>query len=140
TGIKKNMENRLMSLNDKMLLRKRSIIETINGELKHICHIEHSNKELTIPLVGEYSSGKTSLLNSLTNGKKLETAILPTTATIFEVRFSNITEKAEIFYEDSTMREVEDISSLKNSDLVNAQLVRVYDSSVLIPSSTVLVT
>ncbi|KAA6336792.1 GTPase Der [termite gut metagenome] len=100
---------------------------------------KHSNKELTIPLVGEYSSGKTSLLNSLTDGKKLETAILPTTATIFEVRFSNITEKAEIFYEDSTMREVEDISSLKNSDLVNAQLVRVYDSSVKIPSSTVLV-
>ncbi|KAA6336954.1 GTPase Der [termite gut metagenome] len=99
----------------------------------------HSNKELIIPLVGEYSSGKTSLLNSLTNGKKLETAILPTTATIFEVRFANITEKAEIFYEDSTMREVEDISSLKNSDLVNAQLVKIYDSSVKIPSSTVLV-
>ncbi|KAA6305006.1 hypothetical protein EZS27_043343, partial [termite gut metagenome] len=42
TGIKKNMKNRLMSVNDKMLLRKRSIIETINGELKNICHIEHS--------------------------------------------------------------------------------------------------
>ncbi|KAA6310695.1 hypothetical protein EZS27_038046 [termite gut metagenome] len=42
TGIKKNMKNRLMSINDKMLLRKRSIIETINGELKNICHIEHS--------------------------------------------------------------------------------------------------
>jgi hypothetical protein len=42
TGIKKNMKNRLMSVNDKILLRKRSIIETINGELKNRCHIEHS--------------------------------------------------------------------------------------------------
>jgi GTPase SAR1 family protein len=100
---------------------------------------KQSNKELIIPLVGEYSSGKTSLLNSLTNGKKLETAIVPTTATIFEVRFSNIVEKAEICYEDNTIREVEDISSIKNKDLVNAQLVRVYDSSIKIPFSTVLV-
>ncbi|KAA6333712.1 hypothetical protein EZS27_017898 [termite gut metagenome] len=36
------MKNRLMSLNDKIMLRKRSIIETINGELKNLCHIEHS--------------------------------------------------------------------------------------------------
>ncbi|KAA6305472.1 hypothetical protein EZS27_042875, partial [termite gut metagenome] len=36
TGIKKNMKNRLMSVNDKILLRKRSIIETINDELKNI--------------------------------------------------------------------------------------------------------
>jgi hypothetical protein len=42
TGIKKNMKNRLMSVNDKILLRKRSIIETINGELKNICHIYYN--------------------------------------------------------------------------------------------------
>lgn len=42
TGIKRNMKNCLMSINDKILLRKRSIIETINDELKNICQIEHS--------------------------------------------------------------------------------------------------
>lgn len=42
TGIKRNMKNCLMSLGDKILLRKRSIIETINDELKNICQIEHS--------------------------------------------------------------------------------------------------
>jgi hypothetical protein len=31
-----------MSISDKILLRKRSIIETINDELKNICQIEHS--------------------------------------------------------------------------------------------------
>lgn len=42
TGIKKNMKNKLMSLLDKILLRKRSIIETINDQLKNISQIEHS--------------------------------------------------------------------------------------------------
>jgi len=43
TGIKKNMKNKLMSFRDKILLRKRSVIETINDELKNICYIEHSH-------------------------------------------------------------------------------------------------
>ncbi len=42
TGIRKNMKNQLMELRDKILLRKRSIIETINDQLKNICMIEHS--------------------------------------------------------------------------------------------------
>ena len=42
TGIKSNMKNRLMNLRDRILLRKRSVIETINDELKNICQIEHS--------------------------------------------------------------------------------------------------
>lgn len=42
TTIKKNMTNSLMTLSDKILLRKRSVIETINDELKNICQIEHS--------------------------------------------------------------------------------------------------
>lgn len=42
TGLKRNMKNALMSMPDKILLRKRSVIETINDELKNICQIEHS--------------------------------------------------------------------------------------------------
>lgn len=42
TGIKKNMKNKLMDLTDKILLRKRSIIETINDQLKNISQIEHT--------------------------------------------------------------------------------------------------
>jgi len=42
TGIRNNMKNSLMSLSDKILLRKRSGIETVNDELKNICQVEHS--------------------------------------------------------------------------------------------------
>ena len=39
TGIRKNMKNRLMPMMDKILLRKRAIIETINDQLKNISQI-----------------------------------------------------------------------------------------------------
>jgi hypothetical protein len=42
TGLKRNMKNSLMSVGDRIMLRKRSIIETINDELKNICQVEHS--------------------------------------------------------------------------------------------------
>ena len=42
TGIKKNMKNKLYTLMDKILLRKRPIIETVNDQLKNISNIEHS--------------------------------------------------------------------------------------------------
>jgi transposase len=42
TKLRANMKNRLMLLTDRLLLRKRSIIETINDQLKNISQIEHS--------------------------------------------------------------------------------------------------
>jgi transposase len=42
TGIRSNMKNTLMPLMDKLLLRKRAIIETIIDQLKNISQIEHS--------------------------------------------------------------------------------------------------
>jgi transposase len=42
TGIRANMKNALLPLMDKILLRKRAIIETIIDQLKNISQIEHS--------------------------------------------------------------------------------------------------
>ncbi len=42
TGIRKNMKNRLLRLWDKLMLRKRSLIETVNDQLKNISQIEHT--------------------------------------------------------------------------------------------------
>lgn len=42
TQIRNNMKNVFMEMKDKIMLRKRSVIETINDELKNICSIEHS--------------------------------------------------------------------------------------------------
>jgi hypothetical protein len=42
TKLRRNMKNKLMPLIDKLLLRKRAIIETINDQLKNISQIEHT--------------------------------------------------------------------------------------------------
>ena len=42
TGLKCNMKNKLMPLYDKILLRKRSVIEIINDELKNVAQLVHS--------------------------------------------------------------------------------------------------
>ena len=42
TKLKNNMKGTLMSVSDKLLLRKRAIIETVNDELKNIAQVEHS--------------------------------------------------------------------------------------------------
>lgn len=42
TSIRNNMKNSLMEMSDKINLRKRSVIETVNDELKNICQVEHS--------------------------------------------------------------------------------------------------
>ena len=40
---RRNMKNKLMRLHDKLLSRQRSIIETINDQLKNISQVEHSH-------------------------------------------------------------------------------------------------
>lgn len=42
TKIRKNMKNSLMLLQDRIMLRKRALIETVNDELKNQCQIEHT--------------------------------------------------------------------------------------------------
>ena len=42
TGLRSNMKQRLMPLYDKIMLRKRSIIETVNDMLKNVAQLVHT--------------------------------------------------------------------------------------------------
>jgi Transposase DDE domain len=42
TKLKCNMKQRLMPLGDRLMLRKRAVIETVIAQLKNISQIEHS--------------------------------------------------------------------------------------------------
>jgi hypothetical protein len=42
TGVRGNMKNKLMPLFDKLVLRKRSMIESINNQLKNVFQVEHT--------------------------------------------------------------------------------------------------
>jgi hypothetical protein len=51
TNLRSNMKNKLTPLTDKLLLRKRWIIETINDQLKNISQIEHSRHRSPVNFV-----------------------------------------------------------------------------------------
>ncbi len=57
SGLRKNMKNKLIALEDKLLLRKRSIIETINDQLKNISQIEHSRHRSIVNFMSNLLAG-----------------------------------------------------------------------------------
>lgn len=94
---------------------------------------------LMLPLVGEFSAGKTTLINSLTDSKQLETATKPTTATIYQIFFGKEECQATIVYSDGRTEVVKDMSQLKNDIIKDASVVIVDDTSKRVPPTTVLV-
>jgi hypothetical protein len=42
TQVRRNMKTKALSNEERILLRKRSVIETVNDELKNICQVEHT--------------------------------------------------------------------------------------------------
>lgn len=102
-------------------------------------HEDSATCPLVLPLVGEFSSGKTTLINALTDNKKLETATKPTTATIFEIHFGCTNCTAKVVYPDGSEKVVDDIADLKNSELADSAVVEVYDTSTKVPATTILV-
>lgn len=42
TAVRRNMKEKALSNEEKLLLRKRFVIETVNDELKNICQVEHT--------------------------------------------------------------------------------------------------
>lgn len=57
TKLRSNMKNRLMEMEDKLLLRKRAIIETVNDQLKNISNIEHTRHRSLWNFLGNVASG-----------------------------------------------------------------------------------
>lgn len=57
TKIRKNMKNSLMHMYDKILLKKRALIETVNDELKNICQVEHTRHRSFANFISNLISG-----------------------------------------------------------------------------------
>jgi len=78
TKIKNNMKNKLMDIKDKILLRKRAIIETINDQLKNISQIEHTRHRSPANFLINLLSG----LIAYSHQKKKPSLKLPKTSLI----------------------------------------------------------
>jgi hypothetical protein len=57
TRCRKNMKNRLMPLIDRIMLRKRAIIESVNDQLKNICQIQHTRHRSIWNFLGNLLGG-----------------------------------------------------------------------------------
>jgi len=57
TNIRKNIKKKLIELEEKILLRKRSLIETINDQLKNVCQIEHTRHRCPLHFVVHLIAG-----------------------------------------------------------------------------------
>jgi hypothetical protein len=57
TKLRKNMKNSLMLLSDKILLRKRALIESVIDELKNNCQIEHTRHRSQVGFMVNLLSG-----------------------------------------------------------------------------------
>ena len=57
TRIKKNRDNKLMPIMDRLLLEKRAIIESIIDPLKNLCQIEHTRRRSPVNFLGNLFSG-----------------------------------------------------------------------------------
>ena len=51
------MKNSLMHIRDKIYLRKRALIETVNDELKNICQIEHTRHRSHVNFITNLVAG-----------------------------------------------------------------------------------
>lgn len=114
--------------------------EDLTNALLHIDEqMAYEDSPIILPLVGEFSSGKTTLLNALTDSKKLETATKPTTATIYEIFFGQDTNYATVINGNGEETRIDNMEDLKNSNLADSLLVKVFDTSKKISPYTVLV-
>ena len=57
TKLRKNMRNVSMDPSDKLLLRKRALIESINDQLKNVCQIEHTRHRSPLNFLVHLFSG-----------------------------------------------------------------------------------
>lgn len=71
TKLRNNMKGALMNISDKLLNRKKAVIETVNDELKNIAQVEHTRhksfENFVVNMLGAlasyyYFSKKTSIL------------------------------------------------------------------------------
>lgn len=99
---------------------------------------QNPSAQLILPLIGEFSAGKTSLINALTDSKVLEIASLPTTATLYQIIFGAPENKAVALSAEGEEVELQ-LDALKNDELKTYPTVTLFDTSTKVPKDIIFV-
>jgi GTPase SAR1 family protein len=115
-----------------------TFLSSVNSKLQNIRN-QLLSKEVIIPLVGEFSSGKSTLMNALIGKKVLPVDITPTTFVVNEIRFSSPTDQIEILFKDGRKESLSELIDLNTLNYADAEFVKVFTTSKTIPSNIVIV-
>ena len=99
---------------------------------------QNPSAQLILPLIGEFSAGKTSLINALTDSKVLEIASRPTTATLYQIFFGSTENKAVALTAEGESVELQ-LDSMKNEELLQYPTVNLFDTSTKVPKDIIFV-
>lgn len=99
---------------------------------------QNPSAQLILPLIGEFSAGKTSLINALTDSKVLEIASLPTTATLYQIIFGAPENKAVALSAEGEEVELQ-LDALKNDELKKYPTITLFDTSTKVPQDIIFV-
>ena len=99
---------------------------------------QNPSAQLILPLIGEFSAGKTSLINALTDSKVLEIASRPTTATLYQIFFGSTENKAVALTAEGEEVELQ-LDALKNDELLKYPTVNLFDTSTKVPKDIIFV-
>lgn len=99
-------------------------IERINKAGKTLLDDLERNQYIKVPFVGDFSAGKSSLLNSLMGISLLPTDVVPTTAVSYELYFSE-NEFLEIYHKGELKGKMP-LSQILSLQVVAGDIVRVY--------------
>lgn len=99
---------------------------------------QNPSAQLILPLIGEFSAGKTSLINALTDSKVLEIASRPTTATLYQIFFGSTENKAVALTAEGESVELQ-LDSMKNEELLKYPTINLFDTSRKVPKDIIFV-
>lgn len=99
---------------------------------------QNPSAQLILPLIGEFSAGKTSLINALTDSKVLEIASRPTTATLYQIFFGSTENKAVALTAEGESVELQ-LDSMKNEELLKYPTINLFDTSTKVPRDIIFV-
>lgn len=122
-----NLKNRVLAATDvvKLNFPVADVVEKIEADADVLLGRITKDNFIKIPFVGDFSSGKSSLLNAYIGSDLLPTNILPETAVAYELYYAE-DEKLEL-YSDGVLKETKNsLSQIKDFNVSPGNVVYVY--------------
>lgn len=122
-----NLKNRVLAATDvvKLNFPVADVVEKIEADADVLLGRITKDNFIKIPFVGDFSSGKSSLLNAYIGSDLLPTNILPETAVAYELYYAE-DEKLEL-YSDGELKETKNsLSQIKDFNVSPGDVVYVY--------------